>query len=268
MRKGLISVFVLTVAFLSMVDEGGAVQVCLRMSCNGMPTLVPTLGAHVSPAKLPANEYVPATWEIIGKVATSDGTHPSALRDIHLDVDKDVRIDAGDLPLCRRRRIEMSTSKVAARACAKALVGRGEATVEVAFPEREPRQLSSPLLVFNAGERAGVTKLLIHAFIPIPVPTAILTVVTISKHGSGLQTISKIPVIAAGSGSLLDFKFTIGKTYAYKDRDVGYFEAKCPDGVFKANVRKLLFKNETKTPGEAASTSMKGSLAVPCTTRG
>ncbi len=107
----------------------------------------------------------------------------------------------------------------AARACAKALVGRGEATVELAFPENAPRSLSTRLLVFNAGERSGVTKLLVHAFISIPVPTALLSVVTVSRQGSWLRTTFEIPVIVEGYGSLLDFKFRLGKTCSYKGRN-------------------------------------------------
>jgi len=98
----------------------------------------------------------------------------------------------------------------------------------------------------------------------VPVPAAVVTEVTISRSGGGVHTISKVPVIAGGGGSLVDFEFKLGKTYSYKGRKVGYFEAKCPDGVFKSNV-KLLFKNEAQTPGEGASTSLKGQLAVPCT---
>ena len=113
-----------------------------------------------------------------------------------------------------------------------------------------------------------MTKLLIHAFIPIPVPTAILTVVTASKQGSGLRTTSEIPVIAEGYGSLLDFKFKLGKTFSYRGTKVGYFEARCPDGVFKSEVKKLLFRNEAKVPGVAPQTVLKGGPAVPCTTQG
>jgi hypothetical protein len=74
--------------------------------------------------------------------------------------------------------------------------------------------------------------------------------------------------MAGGRGSLLDFDFRLGATRIAGKRKLGYLEAKCPDGVFKANVKKMLFKNEANTPGEAGSTSLKGSLAVPCTGEG
>jgi hypothetical protein len=74
-------------------------------------------------------------------------------------------------------------------------------------------------------------------------------------------------VVAGGSGSALDFKFKLGKTFTYKGKKVGYGEAKCPDGVFKAKVS-AVFKNEAHVAGVAASTVPKGSLAVPCTPKG
>lgn len=200
-----------------------------------------------------------------GKVATSDTTHPSALREVHLDVDKDIRINSRSYPVCKKSGwVEPVSTTAVEKACAKALVGRGKASIEMAFPEQEPILVTSPITVINGGEKAGVTKLLIHLFVRVPRPSAIVAVVEITRKGSALQTISKIPVIAGGSGSLLDFKFTLGKTYAYEGEKVGYFEARCPDDVFKANVKKLLFKNETKVPGVAAQTVLKGSLAVPC----
>ena len=113
-----------------------------------------------------------------------------------------------------------------------------------------------------------MARLLIHAFIASPAPTAIVTPVTLERKSDGLHTVSRIPTIAAGIGSLLDFSFEIGETYTYRGDTVGYLEARCPDGVFKVNFPKLLFRNEARTPGVAASTMLKGGLAIPCTPKG
>ncbi|MET0305850.1 MAG: hypothetical protein ABW196_06425, partial [Solirubrobacterales bacterium] len=271
MRKGLISVLIALAGLLGAAGESGAAQCTLRVTPGCFfPSLVATLGGSVSPKTLSASKHQPVTWSIFGKIGTSDGTHPSALREVQLDVDKDVRINSRNYPVCEMggRAIREESPKAAEKACAKALVGRGEATVELAFPETTPTELSSQLLVFNAGEQGGVTKLLIHAFIYVPVPTPIVSVLTVSKHGAGLETVTEIPVIAGGSGSLLDFKLKIGRTYSYAGKKYGYFEAKCPDSVFKANVKSLLFKNEAKVPGVAAQSLLKAALAVPCTPKG
>lgn len=142
------------------------------------------------------------------------------------------------------------------------------ATAEIAFPEQASIKVSSPLLVFNGGESGGKVTLLFHTFITVPAPAAIVTTVTIQRKGTGVHAIAKIPVIAGGSGSALNFRFTLGKIYRYKHKRVGYFEARCPDGVFKVRSKRALFKNEAGTPGVAAQTVLKGDLGVPCNGKG
>jgi len=95
-----------------------------------------------------------------------------------------------------------------------------------------------------------------------------VTTVTIQRKGTGVHTIAKVPVIAGGSGSVLDFKFKLQRTYTYKGKKVSYFEARCPDGLFKVKTPKTIFRNEAQTPGVPSTTVLKGSLAVPCTPKG
>ena len=154
-------------------------------------------------------------------------------------------------------------------ACAaRRLLAAAPPHAEIAFPEQAPIKVLSPLLVFNGGESGGKVTLLAHTFLTVPVPAAIVTTVTVQRKGTGVHAIAKIPVIAGGSGSAVDFKFTLGKTYRYKHKQVGYFEARCPDGVFKVRSKRALFKNETRTPGVAAQTVLTGSVGVPCIGKG
>jgi hypothetical protein len=230
--------------------------------------LITTFSGSASPKKLPRNEYAPASTHIKGKIKTSDGTHPSALREVVVDIDKDVKINVKGLASCKAGELEARDTKAALRVCGDSEIGKGIAHVEIAFPEQKPILVTSPLTVFNGGEKGGKVKLLIHVFITVPVPAAIVTDVTITRKGSGIHSVAKIPVAAGGSGSAIDFDFTVGKKYVYKGKKVGYGEAKCPDGKFKVNVPKILFKNEAKLPGVAPTTTLKGSLLVPCTPKG
>jgi hypothetical protein len=230
--------------------------------------LIVTFGGEASPRKLPRHEYVPASTTIFGKIKTDDGTHPSALREVILDVDKDARINVKGLPACKPSQLEARNTKGALRVCGETEVGSGIAHAEIAFPEQPPIKVASPLKVFNGGEKGGKVKLLIHTFITVPVPAAIVTDVTITRKGSGLHSVAHIPKIAGGSGSAIDFRFKVGKTYSYKGKKIGYGEARCPDGVFKLHVGKLLFENEAHEPGAPATTSVSGNVAVPCTPKG
>jgi hypothetical protein len=243
-----------------------AKPVCL--SCGS--TLLPNFGGTVSPKQMPKHEYVPVVASIFGKIKTSDGTHPSALREVDVNIDKDVKINAGGLPSCKcwSAMRDMRDPGAVRRACTGAILGGGNAHVEMAFPELPPIKVASPITVFNGGEKDGKVTLLIHVFIAVPVPAAIVTQVTIQRKGSGLHSIAKVPVIAGGSGSMLDFQFKLGRTYAYKHKRIGFIEARCPDGKFKASMPRILFKNETKIAGIAPTTTLKGSLSVPCTPQG
>jgi hypothetical protein len=227
-----------------------------------------TFGGGIHQRTLPKHKFEAFKHTIFGTIETTDGTHPSAFRELVLDVDKDVKINTKGFPVCRADQLEARDTKSAKRVCGKTIIGEGKATAEIAFPEQTPIKVLSPLLVFNGGERGGKVTLLVHTFITVPAPAAIVTTVTIQRKGTGVHAIAKIPVIAGGSGSAVSFRFTLGKTYRYERKQVGYFEARCPDGVFKVRSKKALFRNEARTPGVAAQTVLKGGVGVPCVGKG
>jgi hypothetical protein len=233
--------------------------------------LVLTVGTTVSPKKLPRKRLSPITQKIFGSIKTSDGTHPSALRELIVDIDKNGAVNAKGLPVCKGGQLEGRGTTAARRVCGKARVGAGRATLEIAFPEQEPLKLTGPVTLFNGGTKGRKTTLFIHAFITVPVPAAVVTTVTIEKIHKGrygLHTISKIPVVAGGSGSALKFEFTIKKMFKYAGKKASYLEAKCPDGHFKAKLLKSLFKNEAHVEGVAPQTVLTSSLLIPCTPKG
>ncbi len=265
-RKLTFALTAVAVVSLGVAAMAGAAKLVTTTIRGG--NLIATFGGGTSPEELPKNRYTPVTAQFVGKIKTSDGTHPSAFREIAFGIDKDVKINVKGYPTCKAGQLEARDTKAAKKVCGKAILGQGRADAEIAFPEQKPIKVPSPLLVFNAGEKGGKVKLLIHTFITVPVPAAIVTDVTIKRKGSGIASVAKIPVIAGGSGSALDFNFKVGKTYTYKGRKVGYSEAKCPDGVFKVNVAKAVFKNEAREPGAAAQTVLKGKVAIPCKPKG
>jgi len=260
--------WMLALAAAVALSLGAAVIASAVSFTNRVGNLIVTFGGEASPKKLPRHEYAPVVTTFFGKIKTADGTHPSALREVILDIDKDARVNVKGLPVCKPSQLEAQDTKAALKVCGDTLVGSGIAHAEIAFPEQPPVPVSSPLEIFNGGEKGGKVKLLIHSFLTVPVPAAIVTDVTIARKGGGLHSVARVPRIAGGSGSVVDFRFKVGKTYTYKGNKVGYGEARCPDGVFKVHVPKLLFKNETHEAGVAATTNVSGSAAVPCTPKG
>jgi hypothetical protein len=262
-RKLMLALALAAVLSLGVVAIASAVTTTLRAG-----NLIVTFGGSVSPKALPKTKYVPVSSNIFGKISTSDGTHPSAFRETEFNIDKDIKVNVKGYPSCKAGELEARDTKAALKACGNAVLGEGDADVEIAFPEQNPIKVHSPLTIFNGGEKGGKITLYFHIFITVPAPTAVVTTVTVQRKGTGIHSVAKVPVVAGGSGSALDFSFKIGKTYSYKGKKVGYFEARCPDGVFKTTVNKVLFKNEANIPGVAAQTALKGSLAVPCTPKG
>jgi hypothetical protein len=226
--------------------------------------LVLTFGGTSIPSKLPRRHYAPAKTLIFGKIATSDGTHPSAMRESVVDIDKKLRVAPRGLLVCKPGRLEARDTSAARRVCGKTKIGSGIAHAEIAFPEQKPIKVTSPITVFNGGGNARRSKILIHTFITVPAPTAIVTDVTIRKRGSGIHAVAKIPVIAGGSGSVLDFRFKLGRTFRFRGHKKPWAMARCPDGVFRVKTPKTVFRNEAQVPDVAGQTVLRGGLAVPC----
>ncbi|HYP55621.1 MAG TPA: hypothetical protein VEQ41_04880 [Solirubrobacterales bacterium] len=225
-----------------------------------------TFGLRASPQAMPKRAYVPVTVDLLGAVETRDGTHPPALRELVLDVDEDVKLDAEGIPVCKPP--PSRDARRARKACGPAIVGSGSAKVEFAFPGQTPSIAPSPVTVFNGGTRDGVTTLFVHAFVRVPVPAAVVTRVTVRRSGSGVHSVARVPVIAAGAGSLVDFRVRLGRDYAYEGEERSLLRARCPDGVFEVATSKAVFRNEAGVPGAPPTTMLKGVVLVPCVPKG
>ncbi len=195
----------------------------------------------ISPSKLPRHKYAPITARIAGEIGTRDGSHPPALRTVTLDIDKTIGIDAVGLPTCKASQIEARTTAAAKSACGRAIVGSGNGEVEVAFPEQAPFSAKGPVVLFNGGVQGQTTLVLLHAYVAVPAPTAIVTRATVTRiHRGrfGLHIEAQIPRIAGGAGSVTKFKLKIDRQFTHKGKKKSFLVASCPTGswVTKGNV--------------------------------
>ena len=96
--------------------------------------------------------------------------------------DKNGTVDVEGYPTCKSGKIQSTTTKAARAACGPAIIGEGKTEVGIFFPEQGDEVLvNSDLLMFNSGVKGGVTTLLVHAYITVPVPAAIVTTVKIKR---------------------------------------------------------------------------------------
>jgi hypothetical protein len=188
-----------------------------------------TFNGGFTPKKLSKTKLTPISLTVSGKLKTVDGTHPPALKEFNVETDKNGAIEVKGLPKCSASKLQSQDTKHAEAICRSAIIGSGQATAEIAFPEQAPIPAKSKIIAFNGGFKGGVTTLYIHAYLTVPTPAAIVTTVKIKKiHNGryGLKAVSTIPKIAGGSGSVTSFNLKINKK--------GVLLAKCPDGKLQA----------------------------------
>src|SRR4051812_25723331 len=163
----------------------------------------------ITPSKLPRHAQAPISAILEGRVRTADGAHPPALRSVDIEIDRTIELDARGLPACRIGQLEARTTDAAKQACRDAIVGAGEADVEVAFPEQAPFSATGPIVMFNGGVRGGRTLLLIHTYVAVPAPTAVVATVELTRARQkrfGIRALASIPAVAGGAGSATRFR--------------------------------------------------------------
>jgi len=215
----------------------------------------------ISPSKLPRHERVPIAAHLNARIGAVDGSHPPAVESVIADFDKSIEVNAGGLPVCSQAQLVARSTADAKKACPDAIVGSGQGEVEVAFPEQAPIDAKGPILLFNGGVHGDTTLLFIHTYVNVPAPTAVVATARIThihRGHFGLHTVSSIPKIAGGAGSVTGFKLTIDRTFAYKGEKRSYLTAKCPTGVYFAE-GKVQFSD---------GTVLKITHALPCTPMG
>lgn len=190
----------------------------------------------ITPSTLPRHGSAPVDARLEAEIGTTDGSHPPALHHIDLYIDRTIALDATGLPTCKLGQIEATSTSTAKRACADAMIGSGSATVEVAFPEQTPFSSTGPVLLFNGGVRGKTTLVLLHAYVDVPAPTAIVVpaqVIRVKKGRFGLEILATIPRIAGGAGSVTGFRLDVGRRFTVSGERRSLLSASCPTGQYR-----------------------------------
>ncbi len=199
--------------------------------------MVLRLNGGVTPKALPKDEFAPMGFHASGSFSTLDGSHPPALKEAVFDSDKDIVVDVEGLPACRVAQLEARDTKHAVAACGGAILGKGSATVEVAFPEQAPFDATGPLILFNGGESGGVVTLLAYTYVSVPLPTAVVTTAKLTRERKGpfgLHSVVKVPTIANGDASIVAASLSARRVYTYKGERRSVLSGRCPDGRIRA----------------------------------
>jgi hypothetical protein len=197
--------------------------------------IVATDHGGIMPKTLPRHGQAPITGHIHARFATKDGSHLPAIRQLTIDFDRTLQVNAKGLPVCSAGELTARTTAAAKHVCGDAIVGSGSGEVEIAFPEQAPIMATSPLVAFNGGVHGSTTVLFVHAYINVPTPAAVVTEARITKIHQGhygMHTVTKIPPIAGGAGSVTRVDLNLGRRFTYKGKRESYLTASCPTGRY------------------------------------
>jgi hypothetical protein len=207
-----------------------------------------TFDGGLKPEAVSKTKLTPVKLNVMGKIRTADGEHPPAMREFILEADKNTAVEVKGLPTCTASKLQSQDTKHAEAICRSSIIGTGQATAEIKFPEQPPIPAHTKIIAFNGGTAGGTTTFFIHAYLTVPTPAAIVSTVKIKKvHNGryGVKSVTTIPKIAGGAGSTTDFNLTIDKK--------GVILAKCPDGKIQAHGT-AVFEDGTRASAEVIRT--------------
>lgn len=213
--------------------------------------LVVTVEGGFTPHRLSKTKPGAITLSARSTVATADGAHLPALKELSLLFDKHTGVYTKGLPTCTRKKLDNTTTRAAKKACASSLVGTGQAGAEIEFPEQPPFFAKAPMLIFNGPPHDGNPVFIFQVYAFVPAPTTFVTTAEISKasglYGTHVQI--KIPSIVAGQGSLSFAELSIHKVWREGGKKQTLLYGTCPTGHFFVRGN-LLFRNGFKMSGK------------------
>jgi hypothetical protein len=190
-----------------------------------------TFDANFSPKALPRERPAPITVDFEGRISTTDGTHPPALRQLRVELNSAGQIETRGLPRCPTGSLQATSSELALRRCRDALVGRG--TFVAQLPVERELLVGGQALVFN-GTVGGRPGMLIHIYVSDPIQLTLVIPIQIDRHEGKFGTVltTSVPNLAGGSASIVQLRLKIGRRFTVDGERRSYLSAACaaPEG--------------------------------------
>jgi hypothetical protein len=183
--------------------------------------------ADFTPISLPRERPAPITIDVGGKISTTDGTHPPAMRRMRIELNSAGKIETAGLPACPPSLLQSTSSTAALGRCAPARVGEGTFEAQLQSTGK-PIPVEGRALVFN-GPVDGRAGMLIHIYISRPVRVTLVVPLRISHRSGEFGTVltTKVPLLAGGIGSITELQLRIGRQYTSGGVHRSYLSAAC-----------------------------------------
>jgi hypothetical protein len=182
--------------------------------------------AGFTPTALPRERPAPISVDFEGRISTTDGSHPPALRRMRVELNNAGEIDSRGLPQCRTAALQSTSSDLALARCRPALVGEG--TFVAQLPVERELLVGGRALVFN-GVIGGRPGMLIHIYVSDPVRLTLVIPIRISHEEGRFGTVltTTVPKLAGGSASIVQLKLKIGRRFTAGGERRSYLSAAC-----------------------------------------
>lgn len=222
----------------------------LSASALGLPiplgsNLPLEVGGKITPSTLSKAipEPISLTWH--GKFSEplqgTSGFQPL----LFLDFDKNITISTKGLSTCT-----LSAAEKSEQSCPKAIVGHGKVEMRFNFPEKPTFHEKGPVVIYN-GAQLGGRGLIFHFLTRgrYPFEWGATGVFHKATGKFGTQTSIKFPPSFYFFGHLTGLQMTIGKTWKYNGKKVGFLSARCPKSALFIH-SEYEFATGTKGSGE------------------
>lgn len=205
------------------------------------------------PKALPKNHVAPIAVSMHGHIATVDGSRPSPLRELVLEVDRHSLVETRGLPHCTWPKLVATTTTQARRNCPGSIIGTGFGAGVVELPEQAPIRTSSAVTIFNGPRKHGNPTAFAHAHFEYPGPTTFVASGEVQKIDNGrygYRIVIEFPKLVNGYGSPTYGRITIDRKWHYRGRTLSIANASCADGRLQARVQ-ASFADGTTLEGTA-----------------
>ncbi len=253
------------VAIVALVSLAGAGLARAEITQKG--TLQVTVGAKLSPTRLPRTGVAPIAVSVGGQFATTDHTTAPQLKTMRIELNRHGDLDTEGLPSCRRGKIQPASTARALRACRPALVGEGSFSVDVVLGGQEPYPTKGRLLIFN-GIYKGQPALLGQIYSAHPFANSFVIPFELgqSKRGRyGIALTARLPRAFTNWGHVTGLQMRLSRRYSYRGHRHSFISAGCPapEGFSGAS-----FPLARTTFTFAGGKTVSETLTRDCTVRG
>jgi hypothetical protein len=213
---------------------GLAVALALGVTGMALATNTQTMNVTVSPSKVPKTKFVAGklrSTTVTGCQSPCSGN--GAIKPVtkaQIFYDKNIKFDVKGIPTCRDSQLQSTTTAQAKQVCGRALVGSGQAKVQLAGDPNPNNEIPAVITAFNGAPKGGKPVILLHTRVDAIGSTQVLVGTLNVVHGKYAWRLDVVvpPLPLDTAATLFDVTVKHTPTHVGGKRHI-YITEKCGD---------------------------------------